>query len=523
METTISTIDLGVVVAYFGVVLIIGLWVGAKTKTGEDLFLGGRSLTWGFIGLSLFASNISSSTIIGLSGAAYSTGISQSVYEWMTGIPLIIGATIFIPLYLRARITTIPEYLALRYDRRARTYFSLITILFNLLVDVAAPLYAGAITLQLFFPTIGLWPMAMTLALIAGVYTALGGLKAVVYTDALQALILIVGCGVLAFKMFGDLDYSWANVMAAVPDGHLSIVQPIDDPSLPWPGLLLGVQLLGFWYWVTNQYIVQRVLGAKDISHARWGAMLAGFLKVLPLFIMVIPGAMAIRLFPGLPNPDMVFPTALVNVLPVGLIGMVLAGLIAAIMSSVDSTLNSASTLLVIDFIKPAKPDITERQVARYGRIITLVLMVLAALWAPMIANFGGLWAYIQQMFSVAIPPVAVLFLVGVFFKRGNATGAVWCLLVGTLWSIGTFLLAQAGLWTIHYTVNVGITFAVSTVVFIVASYRTPPPDPDAVAQYVFQPDLVAPVRAGLVWYQDYRIHAAVLVAVMLGILITLW
>ena len=523
METTISNVDLGIVLGYFAVVLVIGIWVASKTKTGEDLFLGGRSLTWGVIGLSLFASNISSSTIIGLSGAAYSTGISQSVYEWMTGIPLIIGALIFVPLYLRSKITTIPEYLGLRYDRRARVYFSFITVLFNLLVDVAAPLYAGAITLQLFFPDIGLWPMAMTLAFIAGVYTALGGLKAVVYTDALQALVLIVGCSVLAFKMFAGLNFSWDTVVSAVPEGHLSIVQPVDDPSLPWPGLLLGVQLLGFWYWVTNQYIVQRILGARDVEHARWGAMLAGFLKVLPLFIMVIPGAMAIQLFPGLTNPDLVFPTAVVNVLPVGMIGLVLAGLIAAIMSSVDSTLNSASTLIVIDFIKPANPGITEQQVAKYGRIITLVLMVLAALWAPMISQFGGLWAYIQQMFSIVVPPVAVLFLVGVFFKRGNAAGAVWCLLLGTLWSIGTFLLAQYGYWDVHYTINVGITFAVSLIAFIVASYMTAPPEDGAVDPYTYRRDLMSPEREGLPWYKDYRIAATGLVAVMLVILIVLW
>lgn len=521
METTISFIDLSIVGAYFGIVLIIGLWVGAKTKTGEDLFLGGRTLTWGFVGLSLFASNISSSTIIGLSGAAYSTGISQSVYEWMTGIPLIIGAVVFIPLYLKARITTIPEFLELRYDRRARVYFSLVTIIFNLLVDVAGPLYAGAITLQIFFPNVDLWPMALALALIAGLYTAMGGLKAVVYTDALQAIILIIGCGALAWKMFGDLDYSWANVLSVAPEDHMSIVQPIDDTSLPWPGLLLGVQILGFWYWVTNQFIVQRVLGAKNIEHARWGAMLAGFLKVLPLFVMVIPGVMAIQLFPGLTNPDTVFPTALVNVLPVGLIGLVLAGLIAAIMSSVDSTLNSASTLLVIDFIKPAKPEISDRQMAKYGRISTLVFMVLAALWAPMIANFGGLWDYIQQMFSIAVPPIAVLFLIGVFFKRGNGSGAFWSLLIGTSWSLATFLLGQVELWNIHYTVNVGITFAVSAIVFITVSYRTAPPED--IEEYTFRQDLIAPTESGLAWYQDYRFLAVLLVLVMLTLLVTLW
>jgi len=523
MENVISPTDLLVIGLYFLLVFAIGILVAMKTETGEDLFLGGRTLTWGFIGLSLFASNISSSTLIGLSGAAYSTGIVQSVFEWMTGIPLIVAAVVFVPLYLRSRITTIPEFLEYRYDRRSRSFFSIVTIFTSIVVDTAGGLYAGSIVLKTFFPDLVLWQTTVVLALVAGLYTAFGGLKAVVYTDALQAIILIAGCGVLTYILFKKLDFSWARVVKAAPQDHFSIVRPLDDQSLPWTGLLLGVPFLGFWYWATNQYIVQRVLGAKNLPHARWGIILAGFLKIIPLFIMVIPGAMAISIYPGLPNADMVFPTAVINALPVGMVGLVLAGLISAIMSSVDSTLNSASTLFVIDFVKPTKPQITEKQIANYGRISTLVLMALAAMWAPLIADFGGLWAYLQLMFSIIVPPIAVIFLVGVFYKRGNGNGAFWTLILGTAIGLVLFFLNQYGILDSHYTTNIGLTVVVSALLFIVISRQSAPPNQRIVDEFTFRKELINLENEQFPWYKDYRIQSLVLLILIFTILIKLW
>lgn len=519
----IHNIDIGIVITYFVIVLGIGLWVARKTKTGEDLFLGGRSFGWGLIGLSLFASNISSSTIIGLSGAAYSSGIVQSVFEWMSGLPLIIAALIFIPLYLKTRITTIPEFLELRYDRRSRVFFSAVTIFTSIVVDTAGGLYAGAIVLQAFFPNLILWQTTLVLALIAGIYTAFGGLKAVVITDAIQAIILIVGCSILTYLLFERLDFSWAKMLAAAPEGHLSIIRPLDDKSLPWPGLILGVPFLGFWYWTTNQYIVQRVLGAKDIKNARWGVILAGFLKVVPLFIMVIPGVMAISLFPGLDNPDSVFPTAVMNVLPVGLVGLVLAGLISAIMSSVDSTLNSASTLVVIDFIKTKNRTLTDGQITNYGRMTTLILMIIAAVWAPMIANFGGLWAYLQQMFAIIVPPIVVIFLVGVFYKKGNGDGAFWTLILGTLAGVILFVLGQMEIWTLHFSINVGIMVGVSTLMFVAFSQISKQSASEFIEKSSFKPELLLPENKNTPWYLDYRVHAVLLFALMTYVLILFW
>ncbi len=523
MESTISNIDIGIVIGYFLLVLFIGLWISRKTKTGEDLFLGGRTFGWGVIGLSLFASNISGSTIVGLAGAAYTTGIVNSVYEWMSGLPLIIAALIFIPLYLRSRITTIPEFLQLRFDRRSQKFFSIVTIFSTIMIETAGALYAGSLVLQTFFPDLIMWQTALVLAIIAGIYTAGGGLKAVVYTDAIQAVILILGCSIITWILFGKLDYDWSRVVASAPEGHFSVVQPIDDDGLPWPGLLMGVPFLGFWYWSTNQYIFQRVLGARDMKQARWGVVFAGFLKIIPLFIMVIPGAMAISLFPDIANGDAVFPTLVTKVLPVGLIGLVLAGVISAIMSSVDSALNSSSTLLVIDFIKPRKKEITEKEVVKYGRISTLIFMVVAALWAPQIQNFTGLWDYLQQMFSIIVPPVAVIFLVGVFYKRGNGDGAFWTLVLGTLAGIALFVLEQFDLWHLHYTINVGLMILFSTVIFVIVSSLTPAPDQDKIKLLTYRPELITDGFENVPWYQNYRYQIVVLVLLIVWILIWLW
>ncbi len=533
MNSEISTIDIAIVIGYLGLVLAIGFWIARQTKTGEDLFLGGRTFGWGLVGLSLFASNISSTTIIGLTGSAYSVGIVDSVYEWMSGIPLIIAALVFIPLYLRSKITTIPEFLEKRFDRRSQLFFSATSIVMTILVETAGALYAGALVIQIFFPSLegNMWITTSILAIVAGIYTASGGLKAVVYTDAIQAVILIIGCSIMTYMLFSEMNFDWAQVLAAAPEDHFSVVRPIDaeGKTLPWLGLMVGVPFLGFWYWSTNQYIVQRVLGSRDIKQARWGVIFAGFLKIIPLFIMVIPGALALVVYPdiiangSIPDKDGVFPFLVTEVLPVGLTGLVLAGLISAIMSSVDSALNSSSTLIVIDFIKPNRPKLSSSEIVKYGRITTIVLMAIAALWGPMIQYFSGLWDYLQMMFSIVVPPIVVIFLVGVFYKRGNGHGAFWTLVLGTLFSLVLFILGVLGYWKLHFTINVGIMVFVSTLIFIIVSLMTPPPSQEQVDLYTFRKEMIAEGMEGVPWYQDYRFHMAILLALIGYILMILW
>lgn len=485
---SIAAIDLVAIGVYFILVLWVGLWVSRSVETGDDLFLAGRRLRWPEIGGSLFASNISSTTLIGLAGAAYVSGISVSNYEWMAGVVLVFMTFFFIPIYFKARLSTVPEYLERRFDRSSRLYFSAITILLSILVDTAGGLYAGAIVLRTFFPDLVLWQTCLALALIAGFYTAAGGLAAVVYTDVIQSVVLIIGSTILTLMVFAKFDFSWAAAKAAIPEGHLSLIRPLDDPGLPWLGTLVGVPILGFWYWATNQYITQRILGARTLRDAQWGANFGGALKLLPLFIMVIPGAMAVSLFPDLENGDQVFPTLVAELLPAGLTGIVLAGLVAAIMSSVDSTLNSASTLVVKDFVERPGHALAPRRIRNLGRITTLTLMAIAALWAPRIADFGGLFSYLQQAFSILVPPVAAVFLLGVFQRSGGGKAALWTLLIGHVLGAALFAAARAGLWPLHFTLNVGIMTAASAVVFLLIARTEAVPEEARIGALTYVP-----------------------------------
>lgn len=337
------------------------------------------------------------------------------------------------------------------------------------------------------------------------------GLKAVVQTDAIQAIVLILGSCIITWTLFGDFDHRWANVVEFLPAGRLSLLRPMDDAQLPWLGTLTGVPILGFWYWATNQYIAQRILGAQDMKHARAGAMLGGALKLLPLFIMVLPGAMALKRFPHLENSDLVFPTLVLHALPIGAVGLVMAGLFAAIMSSVDSALNSASTLLIYDFTRhDEEPKDSTRQL-RIGRLATLSFMVLASLWAPMIQNFAGLFAYLQQAFAIVVPPVVAIFLLGGLTRRGSGQTAWITLLSGHAVAAVFFVLSKTGYWNWHFTLTAGLTTAISFVIYLVAARFTEAPSEEVLERYVFHRAWARPEPGdSRIW--DYRIWASLVV-----------
>jgi len=522
-DISLSPLDIGIIIGYFIVIIVIGVIVSRKTDTGEDLFLAGRSLGWGVIGFSLFASNISSTTLIGLTGQAYQTGISVSNYEWMAAVVLVFMAIFFIPFYIRSKIDTIPEFLERRFDVRSRKYFSLITIFLSIIVDTAGGLYAGAIVVNVFFPEIDIIYTVLALGIFAGLYTAAGGLKAVVYTDVLQAVILIFGSSMIAYLMFAEFDFSWSAAIASVPDGNLSVIRPIDDSALPWLGTLIGVPILGFYYWGTNQYIVQRVLGAKDIKNARWGALLGGFLKLPVLFIMVIPGVFAFSVFPNLTDPDMVFPTMVANMLPVGITGIVLAGLIAAIMSSIDSTLNSASTLITMDFVKPKNPNLTATETAKIGRWTTIILMAIACTWAPLIEQFDGIFQYIQEAFAYIVPPVVAIFILGMFWRRGNRHAAFWTLIGGHSLSAVIFVLVQMEIITIHFTITAGLLTFISCGIFAVASLMGEKPDPEKIDDIIFKKKDIRPEEEDTPLLKDYRFQAVIVMILTAALVISFW
>ncbi len=514
-----STLDLVIMAAYVAVVVGKGLLLARRREdTAEGYFLAGRTLVWPLVGISLFASNISSTTLVGLAGDAYATGISVFNYEWMAALVLGFYAVFMLPTVIRSRVFTMPEFLERRYDGRARSIFAVLTLFLNIVVDTAGSLYAGAVVLGMVFPEVELWQFVAVLAVMAGLYTAAAGLTAVIWTDALQGVLLMVGSIVISIVAL-DRAGGWDAVMAAVPDEKLSLVRPADDPAMPWPGLLLGVSLLGFYFWCTNQFMAQRVLAARDVDHARWGSLFAGLLKLPTLFVMVLPGTVAILLFPELSGtPDRVYPTLMFELLPSGLLGLVFAGFVAALMSQIDSTLNSASTLVTMDFVRRRRPDLSAHQLKRVGQGVTLLFMLLAVAWAPQIERFPSLFRYLQATLAYTVPPVVALFLVGMFWRRANAAGAVAALVVGLLaggilfwWNV---IDQSLGL---HFLYAAPLLFAVSSIVLVVVSLRTAPPDPATVDDIVWtretwkQDAATAHTRP---WWEDYRAQGAGLLVV---------
>lgn len=535
LQASFGAWDWAVIAAYLVIVLLIGAWAarGAGTS-GEDLFLAGRSLGVVTVGLSLFASNISSTTLIGVAGAAYGSGISVAHYELMAALVLVFMAVVTIPVFLRARVTTIPQYLERRFGPRhgptVCRYISALTIFLSIFVDTAGSVYAGVLVLQVLVPGVPFLPACIALAVFAGLYTAAGGLRAVVYTDVLQALVLLVGAAVIGYQVFAQFDFSWAAASASVPADHLSLVRPLDDPDLPWLGVVLGLPVLGFYYWGANQYIMQRVLGARSLQHARGGALLAAGLKLLPLFLMAIPAAFAFSLLPDLPQGDQVFPALIARFLPVGLAGLVVAGLIAAIMSTIDSTLNASSTLVMVDFVRAEERGWSPRRIVRAGRLATAAFVVIAALWPLVIRDFPGLFNYIQQVFSYAVPPVVAVLLLGMLWRRMDGRAALVALLVGhaggALILVWRVVALQQGMddGLPHFTIVAGLTALVCAAIAWATTMAGGPRDREA--------DRAArALDAGLLWHRadaatpsrgwrDYRWQSLGLV---LAVAVTVW
>jgi SSS family solute:Na+ symporter len=462
------------VVALYGVLLlIVGFSTARRHARAEDYFLASRSSRWPAIGMSLFSSNISSTALIGLAGAAYATGISVYDYEWSAAVVLVLFCLFLLPFVLRSRVYTMPEFLERRYDRRARLYLALLTLFLNIFLDSACSLYSGSLVCQLLLPGVPLVLITATLAGVAGLYTIVGGLRAVIYTETLQAVVLIGGAIVIAAEAFYSAG-GWHAVMTRIDPAALSLIRPIGDPAVPWPGLLFGIPVLGFYYWCTNQFIVQRILSAHDLEHGRRGVLLAGTLKLTVLFLMVLPGTCAILLYPHLRQSDSVYPTLIFNLMPAGLMGLVVASFVAATMASVASTLNSASTLLTMDIVKRFRPDLSDAHKVRIGKLGTAAFLLLAVLWSSQVASFGSLWTYLQAMLAYVVPPIVALFGVGLFWRGANADGAWIMLVIGTICGAALFLSnVVLGYSNIHFLYVAPILLLIDCLALVLASHWT--------------------------------------------------
>jgi SSS family solute:Na+ symporter len=469
METlSINLIDIIILLLYILLIVWWGIKTGKSTDT-QSYFLAGRSMPWWVVGLSLFAASISSTTLIGQSGDAYHTGLAVFNYN-LTGVVVMVFFAIFLlPLYIRSKVFTIPEFLEKRFDRRSRYYFSLVCIFGNIFLDAAGALYAGALIIKLIYPDIDIRWVILIFAILAASYTIPGGLTSVIKTELVQAIILIIGSAILAYFCFQKGGDYFVDLFQR-GDILTKLIRPNEDLATPWLGLIVGMPFLGIYFWANNQTMVQRVLSAKSVEEGRKGLLLNGFLTITTLFFIAMPGLISKGLFSDLESPDMVYPTMIIRLLPVGLIGIILAALLSALMSTLSAVLNSCSTLFTMDFYKQWKPDADSKRIVFVGKMTTLVIIVIATLWAPQIGKFGSLLKYYQEILSYISPPIVAAFLVGIFSKRVNGNGAFAGLMAGLVVAILLVFFKTAVFGDMHFLFVVPCLLVISIIIIYIVS-----------------------------------------------------
>jgi solute:Na+ symporter, SSS family len=504
-------------IATFGIAFYFGRR-SADGRSPTSYFLADRNLPWPLVGLSFYASNMSGASFVGLIGASYSHGLAVFHYEWTAVVVLVLFSVLVLPVFLRNRLFTVPEYLERRFEPRTRTVYSVFTILTLLFIDTAGALYAGAIVVVTGLPFLDLWMACILISLFTGIYTIFGGLRTVVLTDALQAVVLIAGAAVVA--IFGLIHLGgWDALLERSSARHVELFRPPGDSFLPWPGIG-GVIILGLYYWAFNQYFVQRALAARSLADGRKGALFGGLLKLPNLLLMIVPGLVAAALYPNLDSPDKAFPTLAFELLPAGLRGIVLAAMLAAIMSSLDSALNAASSLVTMDVIRPLRPNLQDRALFTIGRVVTAAFMTIAAIYAPLIASFGSLFEYFQATLAYLVPPFVAIYLGGLLSRRLARNSAFWTLLVIEPVAIALYLAKEvSGVWAganlpdLHFTYIAMALFVLTIGAMTVLTVVLPPArEPIDPAATLTRGDLANPASAeGAI---DYRIPAAVLLLV---------
>jgi SSS family solute:Na+ symporter len=538
--TALHAIDWLVILGYFVIVFGIAWWAYLKerqSQTSTEYFLAGRNLGWWIIGAAVFSSNIGSEHLVGLAGSGATDGVAMAHYELHAWCLLVLG-WVFVPFYMRSKVFTTPEFLERRFSPVNRTVLSAISLVAYILTKLAVGIFAGGVVFAVLIPDItfmgldSFWIGSILVIVLTGIYTILGGMRAVAYTSAIQTVILVIGSVLVTWfglKALGGWDVLrevagsemfnlWRPI---VPEGMQATWAPVREAgrmawyfndNYPWIGMLFCAPIIGLWYWCTDQYIVQRVLSAPDERDARRGSICAAALKLLPVFIFIIPGMIAYALAKSgqnamlqqtffdasgqlvRDNAQQAFPMLVAEVLPIGVRGIVVAGLLAALMSSLAGAFNASSALFTIDFYSRLRPSATQAQLVWIGRVATGVMVFIALLWIPVIRGGKGLYDYLQGIQSYLAPPIFVVFFLGVFWKRLNAKGALWALIVGFL--LGIFRLAvdtpvklledfsyvEGSLFWIvnntffqYYSI---LILLVSAAVMVAVSYMTNVPDP---------------------------------------------
>ncbi len=552
-----------IVIGVFALVLVaIVLWVFKQKQTSSgDYFLAGRDATWLAIGASLFASNIGSEHLIGLAGAGASSGMAMAHWEIQGWMILILG-WVFVPFYSRSMVFTMPEFLERRYNKESRTILSVISLISYVLTKVAVTVYAGGLVFKEVFGIEEIWGIdffwiaAIGLVLLTALYTVIGGMKSVLYTSILQTPILLLGSLiilVLGLKAVGG----WDQVVAACQatpvndygDSMFNLIRNNRDADFPWLGVFIGSSIIGFWYWCTDQYIVQRVLSGKDEKNARRGAIFGAYLKLTPVFLFLIPGMIAFAMMKNgilingeafqMSSADAAFPTLVSKLLPAGVKGLVVCGILAALMSSLSSLFNSSSMLFTIDFYKKYRPAASEKRLLTVGRIATVVIVLLGILWIPVMKSIGSvLYNYLQDVQSVLAPGIAAAFLLGILSKKITPQGGMWGLISGFVIGI-TRLGAKvyyssaadvSGSWFKHlfYDVNwlffSGGMFVVCILVVIGVSLFTKPAPDEQIKGLTF--GMVTPeqrIQSRASWNYWDVIHSCIIIGITVVFYIYFW
>jgi solute:Na+ symporter, SSS family len=517
MTPRLTPLDGLMVGLYFLLTMGVVWWSSRRQRTAADYFLAGRNIGWFAVGASIFASNIGSEHIVGLAGQGASTGMAMAHWELHAWI-LIMLAWVFVPFYYRSGVFTMPEFLEKRFSGRARWILSLVSLAAYVFTKVSVTVYAGALVFQALLPDAfggtqnAFWVGAFTTVILTGVYTIFGGLRAVVYTDAVQAIVLLVGS---VFLLLFGLDKlgGWQELRAIAKDNasQFALWRPLDDATLPWLGILIASPIVGIWYWCTDQYIVQRTLAAKDLTTARRGALFGGILKLSPVLIFLVPGMigwalhqkglMTIPSENGVLKGDQVFPTMVTTLLPSGMRGLVVGSLLAALMSSLASLFNSTASLFTVDVYGKIRPTASQAELVRVGRIATGFIVVLGMVWIPVmpLISKGGLYQYLQSVQGYLAPPITAVFFLGLFWKRVNARGAVWGLGLGFVLGMAKLTIQAffgrgkieqpallAAIGDFNFLYFSGVLFVASVLVVVLASFTAPPPDPDAIKNLTY-------------------------------------
>jgi len=437
----LGTLDWIFLILYMLVIAGISVWSIRKSKNSPtDYFLANRNLGWWVIGASILASNVGSEHIVGLAGVAAKTGTAMGHYELHSWIVLVLG-WVFVPFYMRSQVYTMPEFLERRFNPQARRLLSIIQLLSYVIAKASVTIFAGALVFNQILG-VEFWTGAIILVIVTGVYTVFGGLHAVMYTEAIQAFVLLFGSAVLLYLGLDKVG-GWNGLIAAIPAEKLNMFRPLSDPEFPWLGILIASPIVGIWYWCTDQHIVQRCLAARNEREARRGTIFAAYLKLLPFFIFLIPGLIALVLHQrgelilplnakGQPDFNAAFPAMVEQIMPMGLRGLLAGGLLAALMASLASVYNACSTLFTMDIYKKMKPAADDKELVKVGRVATAVVVILGMLWIPMMGQISDtLYEYLQSVQSYLAPPIAAVFLLGIFFKRINARGAYSAMIAG--------------------------------------------------------------------------------------------